>query len=97
MRVKPAWCLVAEPRPTPLRDAICVAVCAVLYIDEADLTDGDATDLRDLGLDSVRFVLLMKRLGVDRESELPARLAEDLSIAGWARELERSRGAHSAE
>lgn len=71
-----------------LRDKILAAVCEVLYIDEADLFDGDATDLRDLGLDSVRFVLLMKQLGVDRESELPTRLAENLSIAGWARELE---------
>ena len=74
--------------PPPLRDKILAAVCEVLYIDEADLFDGDATDLRDLGLDSVRFVLLMKQLGVDRESELPSRLAESLSIAGWVRELE---------
>ncbi|MCV7199181.1 acyl carrier protein [Mycobacterium angelicum] len=70
-----------------MRDKVFAAVCEVLYIDEADLVDGDATDLRDLGLDSVRFVLLMKQLGVDRESELPSRLAENLSIAGWAREL----------
>jgi acyl carrier protein len=71
-----------------VRERVFGAVCEVLYIDEADLTDGDATDLRDLGLDSVRFVLLMKKLGVDRESELPSRLAENLSIAGWVRELE---------
>lgn len=64
------------------------AVSDVLYIDDSDLVDGDATDLRELGLDSVRFVLLMKQLGVNRESELPARLAEDLTIAGWVRELE---------
>lgn len=70
------------------RERIFAAVCDVLYIDEADLYDGDATDLRDLGLDSVRFVLLMKKLGVDRESEMPSRLAENLSIAGWVRELE---------
>ncbi|CAJ1510099.1 acyl carrier protein [[Mycobacterium] holstebronense] len=71
-----------------MRQRILGAVCDVLYIDEADLFDGDDTDLRDLGLDSIRFVLLMKRLGVDRESELPARLARDLSIAGWVAELE---------
>lgn len=71
-----------------LRDRILAALSEVLYIDESDLFDGDATDLRDLGLDSVRFVLLMKHLGVDRESELPGRLADDLSIAGWVRELE---------
>lgn len=70
-----------------VRRRILAVVCDVLYIDEDDLFDGDDTDLRDLGLDSVRFVLLMKRLGVDRESELPARLARDLSIAGWAAEL----------
>lgn len=70
-----------------VRDKVLAAVCDVLYIEEADLTDGDATDLRDLGLDSVRFVLLMKHLGVNRESELPTRLAENLSIAGWVREL----------
>lgn len=70
-----------------MRDKILTAVCEVLYVDEADLVDGDATDLRDLGLDSVRFVLLMKHLGIDRESDLPHRLAEDLSIAGWARKL----------
>ena len=75
----------------PVREKVLSAVCEVLYIDETDLTDGDATDLRDLGLDSVRFVLLMKQLGVDRESELPSLLAENLSIAGWVREL-KSRG-----
>ena len=66
-----------------MRERVLAAVCDVLYIDEAELIDGDATDLRDLGLDSVRFVLLMKQLGVNRESELPSRLAENLSIAGW--------------
>ncbi|WP_081282662.1 acyl carrier protein [Mycobacterium asiaticum] len=70
-----------------MRERVVTAICEVLYIDETDLIDGDATDLRDLGLDSVRFVLLMKQLGVNRESEVPARLAEDLSIAGWVREL----------
>lgn len=70
------------------RERILAAVCEVLYIDEAEFFDGDATDLRDLGLDSVRFVLLMKQLGVDRESELPSRLAEDLSVAGWVRVLQ---------
>ena len=71
-----------------VRETILAALSEVLYIDESDLTDGDETDLRDLGLDSVRFVLLMKQLGVDRESAVPARLADDLSIAGWVRELE---------
>ncbi|OBA84094.1 hypothetical protein A9W99_06880 [Mycobacterium sp. 1164966.3] len=71
-----------------LREKVFAAVCDVLYIEEADLTDGDATDLRDLGLDSVRFVLIMKQLGVDRESEVPSRLAENLSIEGWVKELE---------
>lgn len=70
-----------------LRDRVLAALSEVLYIDESDLIDGDATDLRDLGLDSVRFVLLMKQLGVDRESEMPVRLAENLSIAGWVGEL----------
>lgn len=72
----------------PTRERIVAALCAVLYIEEAELADGDATDLRDLGLDSVRFVLLMKQLGVDRESDVPERLAKNLSIAGWVRELE---------
>ncbi|BBY33247.1 hypothetical protein BST33_11150 [Mycolicibacter minnesotensis] len=72
---------------SPDRQQILDAICDVLYIDEDDLFAGDDTDLRDLGLDSVRFVLLMKRLGVDRESELPARLAGNLSIAGWVAEL----------
>ncbi|WP_081286611.1 acyl carrier protein [Mycobacterium asiaticum] len=75
-----------------MREKIVTAVCEVLYIDETDLFDGDATDLRDLGLDSVRFVLLMKQLGVNRESEVPARLAENLSIAGWVRELTGGQG-----
>ncbi|OBI89279.1 hypothetical protein A5661_04480 [Mycobacterium asiaticum] len=75
-----------------VREKIVTAVCEVLYIDETDLFDGDATDLRDLGLDSVRFVLLMKQLGVNRESEVPARLAENLSIAGWVRELTGGQG-----
>ncbi|KKB98395.1 acyl carrier protein [Mycolicibacter arupensis] len=76
----------------PVREKIFAAICDVLYLDEDDFTDGDATDLRDLGLDSVRFVLLMTRLGVDRESELPARLAGDLSIAGWVAQLRDSGG-----
>lgn len=71
----------------PLRGAIVAALAEVLYIDESDLFEGDDTDLRDLGLDSVRFVLLMKHLGVDRESDVPRRLAENLSITGWVREL----------
>lgn len=74
-----------------LRQRIFAAVCDVLYIEEADLVDGDATDLRDVGLDSVRFVLLMKHLGVDRESDVPSRLAENLSIQGWVQELENLR------
>ena len=75
-----------------VREQVLAAVADVLYIDESDLFDGDATDLRELGLDSVRFVLLMKRLGVDRESDLPKRFANDLTIEGWARELEGLRG-----
>lgn len=71
-----------------LRSTILGALSEVLYVDETDLVDGDATDLRDLGLDSVRFVLLMKRLGIDRESDVPRRLAENLSLAGWIHELE---------
>jgi len=75
-----------------LRERVLATVADVLYIDESDLFDGDATDLRELGLDSVRFVLLMKHLGVDRESDLLKRLAQDLTIAGWVRELEGVRG-----
>ena len=75
-----------------MRERVLAAVCDVLYIDEAELMDGDATDLRDLGLDSVRFVLLMKQLGVNRDSEVPSRLAENLSIAGWVAELEKLGG-----
>lgn len=71
------------------RSRILAALAEVLYVDESDLTDGDATDLRDLGLDSVRFVLLMKQLGIDRESDVPRRLADNLSLAGWAQELEK--------
>lgn len=70
------------------RDEIFAALCDVLYIDESDLFDGDDTDLRDLGLDSVRFVLLMKKLGVNRDSEQPHRFARNLTITCWARELE---------
>jgi aryl carrier-like protein len=75
-----------------MRERVLAAVCDVLYIDESELTDGDATDLRDFGLDSVRFVLLMKQLGVNRDSEVPSRLAENLSIAGWVQELEKLGG-----
>lgn len=70
-----------------IRQRVRAAVSAVLYIDDEDLVDGDATDLRELGLDSVRFVLLIKQLGVERGTDLQARLAEDLTIAGWVREL----------
>lgn len=71
-----------------LRGRLLNALSEVLYVDESDFVDGDATDLRDLGLDSVRFVLLMKQIGIDRESDVPRRLAENLSLAGWLRELE---------
>ncbi|TGB45159.1 acyl carrier protein [Mycolicibacterium peregrinum] len=71
------------------RSRILAALAEVLYVDESDLIDGDATDLRDLGLDSVRFVLLMKQLGIDRESDVSRRLAENLSLAGWVHELEK--------
>ncbi|MCV7202705.1 hypothetical protein B7435_28320 [Mycolicibacterium peregrinum] len=71
------------------RSRILAALAEVLYVDESDLIDGDATDLRDLGLDSVRFVLLMKQLGIDRDSDVPRRLAENLSLAGWVQELEK--------
>lgn len=70
------------------RDRILAAVCEVLYISETELFDGDSTDLRELGLDSVRFVLLMKQLGVTRGSELQKRLVSDLSVASWAQVLE---------
>lgn len=70
-----------------MRAKVLAAICDVLYVDESDFLEGDDTDLRDLGLDSVRFVLLMKRLGVERESELPSRMAENLSVAGWVRVL----------
>lgn len=73
-----------------LRSSILSALSEVLYVDETDLVDGDETDLRDLGLDSVRFVLLMKHLSIDRESDVPRRLADNLSIAGWVRELGQS-------
>ncbi len=76
--------------PETTRDRILTAVCEVLYISEVELFDGDATDLRELGLDSVRFVLLMKQLGVTRGSELQKRLVADLSIAGWAQALEQA-------
>ncbi|SKD72116.1 Phosphopantetheine attachment site [Mycobacteroides abscessus subsp. massiliense] len=69
------------------RDRILAAVCEVLYISETELFDGDSTDLRELGLDSVRFVLLMKQLGVTRGSELQKRLVSDLSVASWAQIL----------
>ncbi|OBB15329.1 hypothetical protein A5761_14095 [Mycolicibacterium setense] len=72
-----------------MRDRLLDALSEVLYVDESDFVDGDATDLRDLGLDSVRFVLLMKHLGIDRQSDVPRRLAENLSVAGWLQELEK--------
>lgn len=76
--------------PETTRNRILAAVCDVLYISESELFDGEATDLRELGLDSVRFVLLMKQLGVTRGSELQKRLVSDLSIAGWAQALEQA-------
>lgn len=71
-----------------VREQILAALSDVLYVDDSDFISGDETDLRDLGLDSVRFVLLMKQLDVDRASDLPQRLSENLSVAGWIRELE---------
>ena len=71
-----------------VRERILAALSDVLYVDDSDFISGDETDLRDLGLDSVRFVLLRKQLDVDRASGLPQRLAENLSVAGWIRELE---------
>ncbi len=76
--------------PDNVRNRIVAAVCDVLYISESELFDGDATDLRELGLDSVRFVLLMKQLGVARGSDLQKRLVSDLSVAGWVQVLEQA-------
>ncbi len=73
--------------PDVVRETIVDAVCEVLYVDEAEFVDGDTTDLRDLGLDSVRFVLLMNRLGVEKGSEVQRKLADNLSIADWVNEL----------
>ncbi len=71
------WSFMAEP------GRILAAVCDVLYIDEADLIDGE-TDLR--ASSSVRFVLLMKQLGVNRQSSAVP-VGREPSIAGWLREL----------
>lgn len=57
-----------------IREKILAALGEVLYIAEADLFAGDATDLRDLGLDSVRFILLLKHLGVKPDSQIASRL-----------------------
>ncbi|MBA0047915.1 acyl carrier protein [Mycobacterium sp. NPDC050853] len=81
--------------PDTTRNRILAAVCEVLYISESELFDGDVTDLRDLGLDSVRFVLLMKQLGVARGSGLQKCLVADLSIAGWTRVLEQPQREHA--
>ncbi len=79
---KARWSFVAEP----VRDRILAAVCDVLYIDEADLIDGDETDLRPrAGLRSVCSA--DGNVGVN-QIELPSRLAANPSIAGWLRELE---------
>ncbi|MGP5659131.1 acyl carrier protein [Corynebacterium falsenii] len=45
-------------------DEVAKIVCDVLFIGEEDLFDGQATDLRDVGLDSVRAVLILDRLKV---------------------------------
>lgn len=86
MENKPEWSFVTET----VRERVLAAVCEVLYVAESDLVDGDETDLRDLGLDSVRFALLMTQLGLTPEVELQSRLAGNLSIAGWVRQLENS-------
>ncbi|MCX2933408.1 acyl carrier protein [Mycobacterium sp. CVI_P3] len=70
-----------------MRDRIAAAVRDVLYVEDSDFFDGDDTDLRELGLDSVRFVLVMKQLGVDRESDAVPRLADELTVAAWVRVL----------
>lgn len=46
------------------RDRVVHLVFEVLYIDEEDLVDGDDTDLRELGLDSVRTAMLTDALGL---------------------------------
>ncbi|WP_297006436.1 acyl carrier protein [uncultured Corynebacterium sp.] len=46
------------------RDRVIRLVSEVLYIDEEDLVDGDDTDLRELGLDSVRSAMLSDALGL---------------------------------
>lgn len=73
-----------------VRERVLTAVCEVLYVAESDLVEGDETDLRDLGLDSVRFTLLMKQLGLSQEAEIQSKLMDNLSIASWVRQLESS-------
>ncbi|KJX74826.1 acyl carrier protein [Mycobacterium lepromatosis] len=73
-----------------VRERVLTAVCEVLYVAESDLVEGDETDLRDLGLDSVRFTLLIKQLGLSQEAEIQSKLMDNLSIASWVRQLESS-------
>lgn len=62
-------------------DQVFQAVADVLYITPEDLTEGEATDLTELGLDSLRLVLILERLAVSNRPEASARIAAAPTLA----------------
>lgn len=56
-------------------------VCSVLYLEQDDLVQGVDTDLRELGLDSLRLVLLLKRLDIEQTPNVLARISVHPTIA----------------
>ncbi|RAV32970.1 acyl carrier protein [Corynebacterium heidelbergense] len=56
-------------------------VFQALYIDEEDLANGDHTDLRELGLDSVRLVLILQQLGLAERTGVVERMTAAPTIA----------------
>ncbi|MDN5721497.1 phosphopantetheine-binding protein [Corynebacterium sp.] len=59
---------------TAQRDRVAEFVCEILYIDDEDLIDGDDTDLREFGLDSVRFMMLLDALELTGEEGVVQRI-----------------------
>lgn len=66
--------------PQEIRNTVTQKIFDSLYIDEDDLFDGDTTDLRELGLDSIRLTRLLRDFGITPESKMLESIALNPSI-----------------
>ncbi|MEJ4113031.1 acyl carrier protein [Corynebacterium kroppenstedtii] len=90
--------MTANHHPTPADTATARAVVFdSLYIDDNDLTHGDDTDLRDLGLDSIRLTRILRDLGLATGPHILPEITACPSITTIAAGLAASREDNSTD